>query len=355
MSALPRLLLALLPTPLEAAPALSRKIGIEILIKRDDLTGLALGGNKARKLEYYTADAKARGADTLVTFGGLQSNHARMTAAAAAKAGLACHLLLGGVEPRESDGNLLLDRLLGAQLEFLGLTPAELNARRVEEAFAASETRLRASGRRPYRIPAGGSAPLGVYAYALAFREMVDQAARMGVTVETILVGFGTGGTLAGLALGNILLGRPARIVGISSAPPGMPASLGIPPVEALIRATIPLLETDPTLEWPVAPASLRVGAPGEEARVDYAYAGMAYGAPTEGSAAAIRETAREEGILLDPIYTGKAMAGLMELARQGGIGGRGAVIFVHTGGSPALFPYAGSLLRPPTGGPPRA
>jgi len=344
MAALPRLSFARIPTPLEPAPRLSERLGFEVLIKRDDLTGLALGGNKARKLEYYMADARAAGADTVITFGGVQSNHARMTAAAAAKAGLRCLLLLGGARPRNVDGNLLLDRLFGADVEFLGLTPAELTAARVSRAFEEAARRVRDSGGRPYSIPAGGSAALGVIAYAIAYEEILEQAAGMGKEVGEIVVAFGTGGTLAGLALGNLLRGGPLKLAGISSAPPGMPAALGIPGVADLVKNALAFLaDREGGAESPPS-----AGDAGAEAEVDYGFSGPAYGAPTPESAEAIRIVAREEAILLDPVYTGKAMAGLMARAREGGARrAAGAIVFLHTGGAPALFPYAGSLLEP--------
>jgi D-cysteine desulfhydrase/L-cysteate sulfo-lyase len=328
--------LAHLPTPLEPAPALSRRLGAEILIKRDDCTGLATGGNKARKLSWLMADALRQGADTVATFGGVQSNHARITAAAAARCGLRCSLLLGGVEPRHPEGNLLLDHLLGAEVEFLGLTPSTLSGEEVERAFRKTEARLRARGRRPYRIPAGGSGPLGVAACASAFDELLRQGKRMGREVETIVVAVGTGGTFAGFVLGNLLAGRPVRIVGISSAPPGMPAAVGVPPVEDLIHGGAEALNRAP--EKPTS----------SDTAIDYSFAGQAYGSTTPECVEAIRNAARDEGILLDPVYTGKAMAGLMEMTRRRDIGTEGAIVFWHTGGMPALFPYGETLLSEP-------
>lgn len=352
MQELPRIELAHLPTPLDPAPALGRRLGIDLHIKRDDATGLALGGNKARKLEYLLADARARGADTIITFGAVQSNHARMSAAAAARCGLRCHLLLGGARPAQVQGNLLLDRLFGADTEFLDLTPDELTPERVDRAFAEAESRLRATGRSPYRIPAGGSCALGAIAYALAFRETMDQARRAGLSVESVVAAVGTGGTLAGLALGNALEGHPVRIRGISVAPPGLPEAVGIPPARDLARAGLALLE-----ESGLPGIATGAGRPGsveidpEDVTVDYAHGGRAYAVPTPESVEAIHLVAREEGLLLDPVYTCKAMAGLIDRARSGTLGRRGSVIFLHTGGAPALFTYVDSLTRgEPTG-----
>lgn len=345
MPRLSRIELAHLPTPLEPAPALGRRLGIDLHIKRDDATGLALGGNKARKLEYLLADARARGADTIVTFGAVQSNHARMSAGAAARCGLRCHLLLAGERPESPQGNLLLDHLFGAETEFLELLPSELTAERVDRAFAEAESRLKGAGRIPYRIPAGGSSPLGAIAYALAFRETMEQARRAGLTVDSVVTAVGTGGTLAGLALGNALEGHPTRIRGVSVAPPGLPEAVGIPPAGELARAGLALIETSGLSEFTPGSVDLScVEIDPEDVAVNYAYGGRAYAAPTRESVEAIHVTAREEGLLLDPVYTSKAMVGLIDGARSGALGRRGTVIFLHTGGAPALFTYVESL-----------
>jgi L-cysteate sulfo-lyase len=333
MAAPPRLPLAHLPTPFHPLPRWSREVANrEVWIKRDDCTGLAFGGNKARKLEYLMASARAAGADTVITFGGVQSNHARSTAAACRQLGLDCHLLLAGSPPDEVTGNLLLDRLLGASLTFLSLTPAELTPPRVEEAFAAAEDRLRSSGRRPFRIGPGGSSALGVLGYKAAYDEMMQQARTVGAIPGRIVVAYGTGGTLAGLVLGNILAGRPARVTGVSVAPPGMPESLGVPPVADLVAQAARLAgET----------VDVRPG----DVEILWEHAGRAYAVPTTEGLEAIRSLARTEGIFLDPVYTGKAMAGLVSLVLQEA-GGTDRLAFVHTGGTPGLFAYQGTLSR---------
>ena len=329
-----RLNLAHLPTPLEAAPRFSTEItGSEVLIKRDDCTGLAFGGNKARKLEYLMAAAKDAGADTVITFGGVQSNHARATAAAARRLGMDCHLLLAGSPPEEVSGNLLLDRILGATLTFLSLTPEQLTAEQVDAALSAASQRLRAKGREPYTIDPGGSSPLGVIGYRDAFDEMMSQVRAIGSRVAHTVVAFGTGGTLAGLILGNILAGRPLKVTGISVAPPGMPESLGIPPVRQLVR------EGGRLLGYEVEPAD-------DDIIVLYDYAGKAYGAPTTEGTEAIRALAHTEGIFLDPVYTGKALAGLIDLYRRKRIAQDEGTVFFHTGGTPALFAYRRVLAR---------
>lgn len=329
-----RIPIAHLPTPLEPMPRFSATMAsdVPVWIKRDDCTGLAFGGNKARKLQYLMAAAKEAGADTIVSFGGVQSNHARATAAAARKMGLDCTLLLAGSPPEEVTGNLLLDRLLGATLTFLSFPPSELTAERVEEAFASAEDRLRSKGRRPYRIPAGGSTPLALFGYRDAFDEAMGQAAGAGVAFSHMIVAFGTGGTLAGLHLGNELAGRPVTLTGISVAPPGMPAAVGIPSVQELAES-----------------AARLAGQPvpdGATPRVLYDYTGPAYAVPTTEGIEAIRGLARTEGILLEPVYTGKAMAGLLDLCRRGVFDRSTPVLFWHTGGTPALFAYHRALGR---------
>lgn len=329
-----RLGLAHLPTPLEPARRFSAEMGTaRVWLKRDDCTGLAFGGNKARKLEYLMAAAKSAGADTVITFGGVQSNHVRSTAAAARKLGLDCHLLLAGSPPEDIDGNLLLDRILGATLVFLSLSLAQVTADRVEAAYASAEENLRSRGRVPYRIGPGGSTPLGALGYRAAFDETMGQARAQGVAPSRLVVAFGTGGTLAGLVLGNILAGRPVKVIGISVAPPGMPESLGAPPVERLVREAASLLGRT------VEPRP-------DDVRILFDYAGGAYAMPTPDGIEAIRAVARTEGVFLDPVYTGKAMAGLLGLCRSGEIDAEESAIFFHTGGTPALFPYRRALAR---------
>ncbi|HKY30989.1 MAG TPA: D-cysteine desulfhydrase family protein [Candidatus Polarisedimenticolia bacterium] len=331
---LDRIPLGHLPTPLEHAPRFSAEIaGREVWLKRDDCTGLAFGGNKARKLEYLMAQAVSQGADTVVTFGGVQSNHVRSTAAACRRLGLDCQLLLAGSPPEEVTGNLLLCRVLGAALTFLSLTPAELDPARVEEAFSSVEERLKSAGRRPFRIGPGGSVPAGVLGYKDAFDEMLRQARAAGAPFDHVIVPFGTGGTLAGIVLGNVLAGRPAAVTGISVAPPGMPESLGVPPVQRLVRDAAEAAGLSPELH-------------DGDIVIDYEHAGRAYAAPTTEGIEAIRSLARTEGIFLDPVYTGKAMAGLIGRCRTGVIGPGQRAVFVHTGGTPALFAYNKALAR---------
>jgi D-cysteine desulfhydrase family pyridoxal phosphate-dependent enzyme len=305
----PRVSLGSFPTPLDSLPRLSAELGVEVVAKRDDLTGLALGGNKIRKLEMLLAEALAQGADAVVTCGAVQSNHCRCTAAAAAKLGLGCGLVL--FEGRHNEnGNLLLDQLFGAVVE---RHPSS-------ERDGAEElmTRLGARYRRPYLIPFGGSNALGAAAYAWCYQELVEQ---LGGRRGTLFCFTSSGATHAGLALGAAMLGGGPAVVGISV---GDPAA-------ACEARLVPLL----------AGAAGLLGFEGEvHAAVLDAYRGEGYGIPSPAGNDAIRRLARTEGILLDPVYTGKAMAGLLaESARY-----EPPLVFLHSGGVPALFAYADEL-----------
>lgn len=316
----PRFRLAHLPTPLDPAPRLSERLGVQILIKRDDQTGLALGGNKARKLEFLIADALAQGADVIVTTGGSQSNHARIAAAACRRAGLDCYLVLDrGVHP-EPQGNLLLDQLLGAQVQFVETQDPEEAVQAMESLAEA----LRAQGRRPYVIPRGGSVPAGAVGYANFAGELQGQLGAMGIQATWLYVATGSTGTHSGILAGLTALGNPIPVQGISvSRPQAMQ--------EAKVRAL-----TDATLQHLGIPARVEP----ERVRVDDRYVGPGYGHPTRETMEAIEILALDEGIILDPVYTGKAMAGMLDHVRQGILSSGDTVVFVHTGGSPALFAY---------------
>lgn len=314
--------LAHLPTPLEPADRLGRALDLEpgrLWIKRDDMTGLATGGNKARKLEILLADALAAGADTLVTAGGPQSNHARTTAAAAARAGLACVLAFNSDPPPRVEANQVLDVVFGAERRFLGQMPMEeLNA-----AVERIADELRAAGGRPYVIPIGGSSPLGASAYATAAEEILAQV-RDATGHEDVLVvtATGSGGTHAGLAA---RLGHE-RVVGVDVGALADPA-----PVVRRLAAEVADLVDRP--------------APSNDPWLVRDQVGAGYGAPTDACREAILLAARTEGLLLDPVYSGKAMAGLIALARSGGgapgdpgLGNAKAIVFLASGGVPALF-----------------
>jgi len=316
---LPRLHLAGLPTPLEEATGLGRLFGgVRLFLKRDDLTRPALGGNKARKLEFLLADARQKGADVVLTVGGPQSNHARITAALAARLAMECILVLEGEEPDEAQGNLLLDRLLGARVRFAGARPAE----EVMEEMAAD---LRARGRRPYPIPVGGSTPLGAVGYCLAMQEMLSQAAEMGVVVHRVYVATGSGGTQAGLVLGARVLDPSLRVTGVSVSRTSTEARQRVAELATGAARLLGLTAT-------VSP---------EEVEVLDGYVGPGYGIPTPACLEAIRLVARHEGVLLDPVYTGKAMGALVDHLRRGVVKPGENVVFWHTGGSPALFAYS--------------
>jgi D-cysteine desulfhydrase family pyridoxal phosphate-dependent enzyme len=288
-------------------------------VKRDDQTGLALGGNKARKLEHLCAEALALGCDTLVTGGGPQSNHCRMTAAAANRLGLACHLALAGEAPDIPTGNLLLDHLLGAELHATGAR----GYYEIEASIEAVAEEVRAAGGRPYAIPVGGASVTGALGYVDAARELAGQLAE---PVDWIVVADGSGGTHAGLLAG---LDGPTLILGVD---------VGTRP---------DLDERVPELAEATAKAIGRPS-PDRPIHVDHTRFGAGYGKPTPECLEAIRAAARLEGLILDPVYTGKAMAGLIGWIREGRLTDGQSVLFWHTGGAPALF--AGSFTAWLTG-----
>jgi D-cysteine desulfhydrase family pyridoxal phosphate-dependent enzyme len=297
--------------------------GPGLWVKRDDCTGLGAGGNKVRKLEFLLADARQRGADCVITIGALQSNHARQTAAACAKLGIECHLILRRGVPVDTDaynagGNVLLNGVFGAKVAVI---PREASREREMEALAA---RLRAEGRVPYCIPLGGTDGVGDLGYAHCARELLEQCAAMGVAPTHVVVATGTGGTQAGLLAGLHALGSAARVIGISVE--GKEAQQA----EAVFRHA--------------AAAAQALGAaaplPREAVEVLGGYYGPGYGLPCEDMKQALRLAAQLEGLLLDPVYTGKAMAGLIGLARAGRFGPGDRVVFLHTGGLPGLFAY---------------
>ncbi|MEE8188957.1 MAG: D-cysteine desulfhydrase, partial [Kiloniellales bacterium] len=313
----PRVALAHLPTPLEPLERLSGHLGgPRILIKRDDCTGLALGGNKTRKLEFLMAAALDKGADTVITSGGLQSNHVRQTAAAAAKLGLEAELVLIRNVPWEGadyaeGGNVLLDRLLGARLHIL---PGETDRTKAMEELAG---RLKAGGRRPYVIPVGGSNEVGALGYVACARELAAQAEALCGGFDALVLASSSGGTQAGLVAGLAALGHPARVIGIDvDADPG-----GIRETVAEIAgATLARLEP-------------RTGLPEAAVIVEGGYSGAAYGLPTEAMTEAVALLGRLEGIFLDPVYSGKAMAGLIGLIGAGRFRPGERVVFLHSGG----------------------
>jgi D-cysteine desulfhydrase family pyridoxal phosphate-dependent enzyme len=325
LASLPRLPLAHLPTPLEPAPNLSAALGgPRILVKRDDLTGLALGGNKARKLEYLIADAREQGATVVITVGSTGSNHCRQTAAAARVAGLRCVLVLNAASPDPPlQGNLLLDHLLGAEVRLIR------DASEREPAMERVAEELRRQGERPYLIPSGGSNPVGASAYVAAVYEIARQLDEAGWAARHLYATSSTsGGTHAGLALGARLAGAPFDIVGI-----------GIEADAAAIRRVVTPL-ANATAEYLGADVRL---AP-EDLIVDDRFVGPGYAIPTLECLEAIKLAARTEALLLDPVYTGKTLAGLIDHVRTGRVGRDETIIFLHSGGVPALFAQAEEL-----------
>jgi D-cysteine desulfhydrase len=326
MQRVQQIFLANLPTPLELMSRLSAALdGPELWIKRDDLTGLATGGNKTRKLELLLGDALDEGADVVLTVGAPQSNHCRQTAAAAARAGMGCVVVLRGhVLPRERwTGNLLLDDLLGARFWWAG-DADPLDA--VQEAAAAE----RAAGRKPYVIPYGGSNAVGASAYALAFDELWNQMMALRLHFDRIVFASSSGGTQAGLVVGARACCFDGQVLGISVDKKS----------DALCKVVGELLV--PTAER--LDLDLTFGA--DDVLVNDNYLGGGYGVLSDAEARAIRLAAQTEGILLDPVYTGRAMAGLIDLIKRGEVGDNETVLFWHTGGIPALFAYAEDLLR---------
>jgi D-cysteine desulfhydrase family pyridoxal phosphate-dependent enzyme len=320
----PRVTLASLPTPLEPLPRLSTFLGgPRILVKRDDQTGLAMGGNKVRKLEYLVGQALALGCDTLVTIGGLQSNHARQTAAAAARLGMECELVLPRIVPRSSEeyeqsGNVLLDRLLGARLRML---PAGQDTPGVLERVAEE---LRERGRKPYVIPMGGSSAHGALGYVQALFELLDQMREADVRVDAIVVPIGSAGTVAGILAGLAVAEEAIPVV--AAAVMGTAQDREALAHE-LTRQVLGLLDR-------------QVEAACEGLSVTDRTVGPGYGIPTDEVIDAVKRTAQLEGLLLDPVYTGKAMAALFDLVRSGRFKAADQVVFWHTGGAPGLFAY---------------
>lgn len=318
-----RLPLAYLPTPIEKLERLTQFLhGPDIYIKRDDQTGLAGGGNKARKLEYLVAEALAQGCDHLVTIGAPQSNHCRQTAAAAAKYGLGCSLILKGEQCSVLEGNMLLDALLGAHLYW---TEGEEVA-----AMVGRVTRqLTSMGRKPYVIPVGGSNVVGTTAYVKAMEELMIQMRAQNLNFDVIVFASGSGGTQAGIVLGAYVYGFRGEIFGVSVSRPAEDLSMQ---VAALATATATHL-------------GLGTVSVAERVEVNDDYLGDGYGVLGESDREGVQLLAQQEGLLLDPVYTGRAMGALIDLIRWGAFTRGQSVLFWHTGGTPALFAYGGQLL----------
>ncbi len=328
LSRFPRVALAHLPTPLEHMPNLSAELGgPQIWVKRDDCTGLATGGNKTRKLEFVMAEAIAQGADTIVTVGAVQSNHVRQTAAAACKLGLVCEVLLEHRIQDPSDhyansGNVLLDRMFAANLrEYPGGTD-------FDAALADVAEQVRSDGGKPYIVPGGASDKIGALGYVNCAIELLTQANDRGLVIDHLITATGSAGTQGGLIVGLKAINSNIPLLGI-----GVSA-----PQDEQEQKVFELAEI----------TADHIGAPGVVTRADVVancnYIGEGYGIPTESMNEAVMLLARTEGLLFDPVYSGKALAGMIDLVRSGEFSGAENIVFLHTGGSAALFAYADQL-----------
>jgi L-cysteate sulfo-lyase len=329
LSKFPRFRLAHLPTPLEPLDRLRRHLAKDagcprLYIKRDDCTGLALGGNKTRKAEFLLGAARAAGATTVITEGGLQSNHVRQIAAAAAKAGLACHLVLNQNVPIETaiyreNGNLLLDRVLGATVHVCA--PGQSRADTIARLLPV----LTKDGVVPYVIPTGGSNEIGALGYAAAALELQQQAKDAGIAIDRVLFATASGGTQAGLVVGMALADAGTQVLGID--------------IEN--EADSLLDDVRKIADACAHQVGLKRALRDDAFAIRSGFGGDGYGIPTPGMIEAVGLLARLEGIVLDPVYSGKAMAGLIGLIRAGHFGADETIVFIHTGGMPAMFAYA--------------
>jgi len=330
MNHIPRLNFAHLPTPIEELPRLSETLGgPRILVKRDDQTGLAFGGNKTRKLEFLVAEAQEQGAKTLISAGAIQSNHCRQTAAAAARFGFECILVLTGEMPKQPSANLLLDRLFGARI--VTVADRKDRDRILQETFDQAAK----DGKKPYLVPYGGSSPTGALGYAFAMEELMNQmrgSPQDFGSLDWIVFGTSSGGTHAGLVLGQRVFGYKGKVLGISIDEPAAWLQKNVSALASSASEKLrERIEFDPA---------------GVLANDDYCRAG--YGVLTDAEREAVGVFAKTEGLLLDPVYTGRAAAGMIDLIRKGFFEKDETILFWHTGGGPALFAekYSGSLLQ---------
>ncbi|HWH56333.1 MAG TPA: D-cysteine desulfhydrase family protein [Terriglobales bacterium] len=339
----PRCSLADLPTPFESLPALSSSLGIKLFVKRDDQTGLAMGGNKVRKLEYVLADALSRNSDCIITWAGLQSNWCRQLSAAARKCGIKPVLILfrrPGL-PTESDGNLLLDRIYGAEIHIRDLGDRSMmrldSVRECVEEIADAQRR---AGHRPYIVPIGGSAlegsmlqPLGAISYVRAMLELLEQVQNRGLKIDGIVFPTGSGSMHAGILVGAKLLCPTLRVVGVSVSE-SVAEMTHI--VGEIAEQTLRELRMHSQFEAVIDKDDIRV----------FDYVRNGYGVLDSGIMSTIRRVAEAEGLLLDPVYTAKAMLAMFDLCQQGYFRPGENVVFLHTGGLPAIFAYGEAMLR---------
>ncbi|WP_293748101.1 D-cysteine desulfhydrase family protein [uncultured Paraglaciecola sp.] len=315
--------LGFFPTPLVELSRLSHFLGgPKIFMKRDDLTGLALGGNKTRKLEYILADALKHGCDTIITAGAAQSNHCRQTAAAAAKLNLECHLLLGGDAPLKAQGNLLLDHLFACHIHWTG-------SNRKGEDIARIFSQLQAEGKKPYIVPYGGSNELGALSFIDAVAELEQQ--NTGAEFSHVIFASSSGGTHAGLILGKQIYNKTFELIGINIDKEANSAMQFDQQITQLVNNTANIIDLNYTFSK-------------DQLILNSDYVGKGYGIVGPQENEAITLTAKLEGILLDPVYTARAMSGLIHFVRSGKFEKNDKVLFWHTGGAPSLFAYADDL-----------
>ncbi len=340
IEAAPRAVLMDRPTPLQPLPRLSEHLGADLWVKRDDLGATGLGGNKLRKLEFLLGDALTRGADSIITFGALQSNHARQTAAACARLGLRCHLVLSAAVDRGDalylhSGNVLLDQLFDASVHLCRDEPDDR-----DRAAREAERDVADAGGRARSIPAGGSEPIGCLGYVAAGLEMHDQCLAQGVHIGDVVLASATGGTQSGLLAGLGAAGSTAQVTGVAVY---QEATTTAAVVDRLVEGIRDLLAASAAVSPDLETASSREDAPSLRVlptKVIDGFRGQGYGVPTEEMREAVSLLARLEGIVVDPVYSGKAAAALVEGCRSGLLGARGTTVLVHTGGSPGVFAY---------------
>ncbi len=322
LETLPRFHLAEFPTPIHTLESFSHACnGPEIFMKRDDITSLGMGGNKTRKLEFLIGEALKQDKDTLVTAGGLQSNHCRLTAAAARKAGLSCHLVLNGIKPESLNGNLLLDRIFGANIHYCDRKDRDSRLNQVAEDLAAA-------GKKPYVIPVGGSNSIGSAGYVNAMLELETQLKDMHIQLDAIVFATSSGGTQAGLTLGAKIINFKGQVLGIS--------------IDQKITGDEPFA---PVLAKIANATAERIGSAIRMTESDFSlncdYLGAGYAMPGDLEFDAIRDLSLHEGILLGPVYTARAMGGFLDLIQKGYFTKNHTVLFWHTGGTPELFAWA--------------
>ncbi|MCP4024319.1 MAG: D-cysteine desulfhydrase family protein [Desulfobacteraceae bacterium] len=322
---LPKIKLAHFPTPVQYLENLTKKYeGPSIYMKRDDLTSLGMGGNKTRKLEYLIGQALEQGADTLVTAGGIQSNHCRLTAAAAKVAGLSCELVLNGTPPEIFNGNLLLDKLYDANITF-----CEREKR--DQTLEETGKELTSQGRKPYVIPVGGSTGIGAQGYVNAMIELKSQIPEMGKEPDYVVFATSSGGTQAGLALGARLTGFKGKILGMSIDQTKTGTEPFPPILKKIANEAAHIIDTDIRFKE-------------KDFLLNCDYLGAGYAVPGDLEFNAIKDLARLEGILLGPVYTARAMGGMLDLIQKGFFKKQDTLLFWHTGGTPELFAYADQI-----------